>query len=208
MSTGLVVQFVFTNKSHTWACIKGRRVGEYGCCVWAQWVFCWKICCDMQKKGGLCTYSCVQIWPCAHTKALRTGTPCSNHIQHLVLQRGNTLTDMHGYRAWMYFFYKPLERLVVAEGKIHVVLSWVMMPWVSVLWKYMLPPLLSRRWRQHVPLKCGTNIPDYMHDFRLPLWVAESCALLDYYTVSSGKLRNNQEEGRSLPDYMIYNPEG
>jgi len=38
--------------------------------------------------------------------------------------------------------------------------------------------------------------------------VAEKCALLGYYTVSSGKLRNNQEQRSSVPDYMIYNPEG
>ena len=37
--------------------------------------------------------------------------------------------------------------------------------------------------------------------------VAENWSLLGYYTVSSGKLHNNQEECRSIPDYMIYNPE-
>jgi len=38
--------------------------------------------------------------------------------------------------------------------------------------------------------------------------VAENCTLLGYYTVSNGKLRNNQEERSSVPNYMIYNPKG
>jgi len=38
--------------------------------------------------------------------------------------------------------------------------------------------------------------------------VAEKGTLLGYYMVSSGKLRNNQEERSSVPDYMICNPEG
>ena len=38
--------------------------------------------------------------------------------------------------------------------------------------------------------------------------LAENCAHLGYYMVNSGKLRNNQEERSSVPEYMIYNPEG
>ena len=49
-----------------------------------------------RRRGGGAVYLqlCTNLAMCAHTKALRTGTPCSNHIQHLVLQRGNTLTDI------------------------------------------------------------------------------------------------------------------